>query len=81
MFVPPKNILPEFLARPAATIAGGAFLLSPLGLPSFVKGVPRVVLAGIGAFVAGKVADKVADTVSENLARRKESQESQEYED
>jgi len=78
MFVPPKNISPELLLRPAATIAGGAFLLSPLGLPFFVKGVPRVVLAGIGALVAGKVADKVADTVSENIARRKESQE---YED
>jgi hypothetical protein len=78
MFVPPKNISPEFLVGPAATIVGGAFLLSPLGLPFFIKGVPRVLLAGIGGLVAGKVLDEVADTVSENLARRKESQE---YED
>ena len=78
MFVPPKNVSPEFLVRPAATIAGGAFLLSPLGLPSFVKGVPRIVLAGLGALVAGKVVEKVADTVTENLVRGNNSQE---YED
>ncbi len=64
----PKNISPEGLVRPAATIAGGAFLLSPLGIPFFVRGVPRILLAGLGGLVAGKVADKVADVVAENLA-------------
>ncbi|MEI8102598.1 MAG: hypothetical protein WCG61_03625 [Chlorobium sp.] len=78
MFVPPKNISPEFFVRPAATIVGGAFLLSPLGLPFFIKGVPRVLLAGIGGFMAGKVVDEVVDTVSDNLAL---SEESEEYED
>lgn len=78
MFVPPKNVSPEFLVRPAATIVGGAFLLSPLGLPFFVKGVPRIVLAGLGVLLAGKVVEKVADTVTENLARRNDAQE---YED
>ncbi len=78
MFVPPKHISPEFLVRPAATVASGAFLLSPLGLPFFIRGVPRVILAGIGGFVAGKVVDEVADTVSEGLVHGNGSEE---YED
>ena len=68
------NISPEALIRPAAAIAGGAFLLSPLGIPFFVRGVPRILLAGAGGFLAGKVADKVADTVAENLGNLMSSQ-------
>ena len=68
------NISPENLIRPAATIASGAFLLSPLGIPFFVRGVPRILLAGVGGLLAGKVADKVADTVAENLGSLMSSQ-------
>ena len=74
MFGNQKIISPEGLVRPAATIAGGAFLLSPLGIPFFVRGVPRIILAGIGGIVAGKVADKVVDTVAENLEHLMSSQ-------
>ncbi len=62
-----KNFSSEGFIKPTATVAAGAFLLSPLGIPFFVRGVPRIILAGIGAFVAGAVADKVADTFAENL--------------
>ena len=68
------NISPEGLIRSAATIASGAFLLSPLGIPFFVRGVPRILLAGVGGLLAGKVADKVADTVAENLGNLMSSQ-------
>ncbi len=68
------NISPEGLIRPAATIAGGAFLMSPLGIPFFIRGVPRALLAGVGGLLVGKVADKVADTVAENLGHLMSSQ-------
>ena len=68
------NISPEALIRPVATIASSAFLLSPLGIPFFVRGVPRILLAGVGGLLAGKVADKVVDTVAENLGNRMSSQ-------
>jgi hypothetical protein len=58
---------PEGLIQPATTIVSVAFLLSPFGIPLFVQGVPRVLLAGLGGFFAGKVADKVVDKFAENL--------------
>jgi hypothetical protein len=64
-----KNLSPEVLIKPAATIVSGAFLLSPLGIPFFVRGVPRILLAGLGGFLAGKVADKVVDKFAENLGQ------------
>ena len=69
-----RNLSPEGLIRPAATLASGAFLLSPLGIPFFVRGVPRILLAGVGGLLAGKVADKVADTLAENLGNLMSSQ-------
>ncbi len=60
---------PEGVVKPAATIVSGAFLLSPLGIPFFVRGVPRVLLAGLGGFLAGKVADKVVGKFAENLGQ------------
>ncbi len=64
-----QHFAPEGLIKPAATIVSGAFLLSPFGIPFFVRGVPRIVLAGLGGLLAGKVADKVVDTFAENLGQ------------
>ena len=64
-----KTLSPEGMIKPAATIVSGAFLLSPLGIPFFVRGVPRILLAGLGGFLAGKVADKVVDKFAENLGQ------------
>ena len=64
-----QHLLPEGVVKPAATIVSGAFLLSPLGIPFFVRGVPRILLAGLGGFLAGKVADKVACKLAENLGQ------------
>ncbi len=63
------HLLPEGVLKPAAAIVSGAFLLSPLGIPFFVRGVPRILLAGLGGFLAGKVADKVAGKFAENLGQ------------
>jgi len=62
-----QHLLPEGVLKPAAAIVSGAFLLSPLGIPFFVRGVPRILLAGLGGFFAGNVANKVAGTLAENL--------------
>jgi len=62
-----QHLLPEGVFKPAAAIVSGAFLLSPLGIPFFVRGVPRLLLAGLGGFLAGNVANKVAGTLAENL--------------
>ena len=64
-----QHLSPEGVVKPAATVLGGAFLLSPLGIPFFVRGVPRLLLAGLGGFLAGKVANKVADKFVENLGQ------------
>lgn len=69
MFDNQQNFSPEGLVKPAATVLSGAFLLSPLGIPFFVRGVPRIVLAGLGGFLAGQVADKVVDKFAENLGQ------------
>ncbi len=71
MFGNRKGISPEGLVGPAATIAGGAFLMSPLGIPFFVRGVPRILLAGIGGFVAGKVADTVVENLGNIISSQK----------
>jgi len=64
-----QYLSPDVLVKPSAAILGGAFLLSPFGIPLFVRGVPRIVLAGLGGFLAGKVADKVVDKFAENLGQ------------
>ena len=64
-----QRLSPEGLIKPAAIIVSGAFLLSPLGMPFFVRGVPRILLAGLGGLLAGNVADKVADKFAENLGQ------------
>ena len=64
-----RHLSPEVLVKPSATILGGAFLLSPFGIPFFVRGVPRIVLAGLGGFLAGKVADKVVSKFADNLGQ------------
>lgn len=73
-----EHLSPEVLIKPATTIVSGAFLLSPFGIPLFVQGVPRILLAGLGGFLAGKVADKVVDKFAENLGEvmRRRSEES-----
>ena len=63
---------PESLVKPAATIASGAFLLSPFGIPFFIGGVPRIILAGLGGFLAGTVAEKVAETVLPIISGRED---------
>ncbi len=60
---------PERLIKPAATIASGMFLLSPLGIPLFFRGVPRVFLAGVGGFLAGSVTEKVVEKFAGNLEK------------
>lgn len=60
---------PEGLIKPAATVVSSAFLLSPVGIPFFIRGVPRIVLAGVGGFLAGKVAETVVEKVAENLGQ------------
>ncbi len=70
-----QHLLPEGVLKPAAAIVSGAFLLSPLGIPFFVRGVPRILLASLGGFLAGNVANKLAVTLTENLGeimRKKE---------
>ncbi len=62
-----QHLLPEGVLKPAAAIVSGAFLLSPFGIPFFVRGVPRILLAGLGGFLAGNVANKVAGTLAENM--------------
>ena len=69
MSVNPRHFSPEELIPPATTVVSGAFLLSPVGIPLFVQGLPRVLLAGFGGFLAGKVADKVVDKFAENLGQ------------
>ncbi len=72
-----QHLLPERVVKPAAAIFSGAFLLSPLGIPFFVRGIPRILLAGIGGFLAGNVVNKVACTLVENLGevmRQKEEE-------
>ena len=69
MFDNQEYLLPERVVKPAAAIIGGAFLLSPLGIPFFVRGVPRILLAGLGGFLAGNVADKVAGKFAETLGQ------------
>jgi len=64
-----QRLSPEGLIKPVATIVGGAFLLSPFGIPLFVHGVPRILLAGLGGLLAGKVADKVVEKFAENLGQ------------
>ncbi|ABL64257.1 MULTISPECIES: hypothetical protein [Chlorobium/Pelodictyon group] len=63
----PQNIIPEELTKPAAAIVSGAFLLSPLGIPPFIRGIPRVLLAGAGGFLAGAVAEKVIENIGQIL--------------
>jgi hypothetical protein len=62
-----QRLSPEGLIKPAATIVSGPFLLSPFGIPFFVHGVPRILLAGLGGLLAGKVGDKVVEKIAENL--------------
>jgi len=60
---------PERLIKPAATIASGIFLMSPIGIPLFFRGAPRIFLAGIGGFLAGSVTEKVVETFAGNLEK------------
>jgi hypothetical protein len=69
MFDKQPLCFPENLIKPAATIAGGMFLFSPLGIPLYFRGVSRVFLAGLGGFLAGRAAEKVVDTFAENLGQ------------
>ncbi len=74
----PDNLLnrvPEGLIKPAATIASSAFLLSPLGIPFFVRGVPRLLLAGVGGFLAGQAADKLAENLGHMISPRYDGEE------
>jgi len=74
----PENLLnrvPEGLIKPAATIASSAFLLSPLGIPFFVRGVPRLLLAGVGGFLVGQAADKLAENLGNMVSPRYEGDE------
>ena len=64
-----QYLVPERAVKPAAAIISGAFLLSPLGIPFFVRGVPRILLAGLGGFLAGNVVDKVSCKFAENLGQ------------
>ena len=59
------SLLPEGFVKPAAAFAGSAFLMSPIGIPFFVKGVPRIILAGLGGLIAGQVAEMVADGIEQ----------------
>lgn len=55
----------DFLNDPlklAGAVAGGAFLLSPLGLP-VLRNVSRLAVAGLGVYAAASMAGKAADTV------------------
>ncbi len=70
MFDNQQHSVPEGLIKPAASIATGAFLLSPLGIPFFVRGVPRVLLAGVGGFLAGKLAETVAENIGQIIPPR-----------
>lgn len=62
--------VPEGMIKPAASIATGAFLLSPFGIPFFVRGAPRVLLAGFGGFLAGKLAETVVDNIGQIFPSR-----------
>lgn len=62
--------VPEGLIKPAASVAAGAFLLSPLGIPFFIRGVPRVLLAGVGGFLAGKLAEAVTENIGQIIPPR-----------
>ncbi|NEX14161.1 MAG: hypothetical protein C1941_05665 [Prosthecochloris sp.] len=53
----------DFLNDPlkiAGALAGGAFLLSPLGRP-ILHGASRLAFTGLGLYAAGKAAGKAAD--------------------
>ncbi|MEI6757731.1 MAG: hypothetical protein FDX18_09400 [Chlorobium sp.] len=66
------SLLPEGIVKPAAALAGSAFLMSPIGIPFFVKGVPRIILAGLGGLIAGQVAEMVAEGIEQIMPDQEE---------
>lgn len=59
--------------KAAGAVLGGAFLLSPLGLP-ILRGASRLAIAGLGVYAAGSLAGKAADTLMDFVAASEEDE-------
>ena len=61
------------MLKEAGGLAGGALILSPLGMPFLLHGIAGVVVGGAGLFVVDAVLKQVVD-VSKNPGSKAESE-------
>ncbi|TLU81562.1 MAG: hypothetical protein FDX21_10780 [Chlorobium sp.] len=61
------------MLKEAGGLAGGALILSPLGMPFLLHGIAGVVVGGAGLFVVDAVLKQVVD-VTNNLGSKAESE-------
>jgi hypothetical protein len=52
------------MLKDAAAAAGGAILLTPLGMPFVLHGVAGVLVGGAGLFIADSVLKQVMESIS-----------------
>lgn len=59
----------------AASLAGGAFMLTPLGLPFLFHGVSGIVVGGLGLYTANAVLKEIVEENNKSKERAQERSE------